>query len=89
MGETMNFRNRMNTHKSNIRLRKTDEEDCAILYEHFKLAQHSVDTLQFTILQQCTDKGSLRNAETRWMWQLKTHTPHGLNIKNGLDCHHR
>ena len=84
VGQTNNFRKRMNNHKSCIRNSKKDDGDCALLYTHFALPSHSTETLQFTILEQCDDTASLLLSETRWMLRLKTVSPEGLNTNDGL-----
>ena len=84
VGQTSNFRHRMNNHKSAIRTGREDDRDCALLYAHFKLPGHSPQTLKFTILQQVGDKVARLEAETRWMLLLKTLSPSGLNISGGI-----
>lgn len=84
VGQTTNFRKRMNNHRSCIRRGRRDEADCALLYAHFLLPGHSPDTLRFTILQSCPDVPSLLDAETRWIWKLNTTTPNGLNTQDAF-----
>ena len=85
VGQTNSFRNRMNNHKSNIRTGKNNDLDCALLYEHFKLPDHSPQTLNFSILEQCPDRPKLLEAETKWIFTLKTAAPYGLNTNDGLN----
>ena len=84
VGQTSNFRSRMNSHKSNIRLGRMDEADCSHLYTHFAKPGHSIDSLTVTILQYCPDLPKRLEAEARWMLTLDTIWPHGLNTKNEL-----
>lgn len=81
VGKTKCFRKRMNNHKSNIRLGKEDDRDCALFYEHFKEAGHTLDHLKFTILEICGEEGVLLEREKWWMFTLRSVTPEGLNIR--------
>ena len=84
VGQTSNFRKRMNNHKSCIRLGKDTDNDCSLLYEHFKLPNHSPQTVLFSIIEHCPDTRTLLLSETKWIWKLKTCQPFGLNINNGF-----
>ena len=83
VGETGCFRKRMNNHKSHIRLGKEDDQDCRLLYNHFKHPGHSIEDMKFTILELCPDSIPLRReSELRWMWTLQSITPFGLTIRH-------
>ena len=88
VGQTSNLRKRTNNHKSCIRTgRYNRDDDCTRLYEHFKKPKHSPESFTLTILEQCLDKKSLLEAETKWIWELKTVNPFGLNLNDGFVNH--
>ena len=82
VGETTNFRKRMNNHKSCVRHSKIKDDDCTLLYQHFSQPNHSISNMKFTILQQCNNKADLLKSESLWFHTLKTLTPLGLNISD-------
>ena len=65
--------------------RTKDDDDEAILAEHLKTAHNIFSTdgfdnsYQFTVLQLC-EPDTLVYAEYKWIMDLKTLTPFGLNI---------
>lgn len=85
VGRAENFRLRVNNHKSCINNRKTNDRGCTALYEHFAQTDHSLDQVQFTILQVCKNAPDMNRAEIRWIWTLKTIQPSGFNMDNGFN----
>ena len=83
------LRGRINGHRSWVNKPKVDQEcddeDEAALAEHLQAAHNlkSTDdfdtTYAFTVLQQCDPK-KLADAEYKWISDMKTLTPFGLNI---------
>ena len=93
VGQSNNFRSRMNGHKSDFRLYAAgnlNKMDNKLLYDH--LIQHNLDYFHVCIvdfvhvannsreqLQQL-----LNGKERKWIWNLGSITPHGLNQDDGF-----
>ena len=70
----------MNSHRSDIRLKKTLEKPVAA---HFCSANHSMDDLRVLVVDQLHryDAVLRKSRESRWIRVLRTETPNGMNLK--------
>ena len=84
VGRAVNFRLRINNHKSSMRKQRTDDFGCRLLYTHFNSADHSWSDISVTILQVCANEAELNESETQWIWRLNSLSPRGLNVNDGF-----
>ena len=93
VGQSNNFRSRMNGHKSDFRLYaagKLNKMDYKLLYDHLILHKldyfhvHIVDTLHVATTNRQQLHELLSRKERKWIWNLGTITPHGLNQDDGF-----
>ena len=95
VGRPSNFRLRMNGHKSDFnlfKLNKLNKFDNKPLYEH--LIHHNADSFIVQILDQVTKSQNnkqdiLSVKERKWIWELNTIVPHGLNFDDGFYSQNR
>ena len=92
VGQTNNFRFRMNAHKSELAKCVNDNLNpnlCTELYKH--LRDHSPCFFYVQILDlissSCSDRDDVLNRkEKEWIWKLDCVYPKGLNINDGFNC---
>ena len=95
VGQSNNFRTRTNGHKSYFRLYavgKINKMDNKLLYDH--LIYHNIDYIQVcTVGLIPVDNNNehqveelLRRKEHKWIWDLGSITPYGLNQDYGFYC---
>ena len=88
MGQSNNFRSRMNGHKSDFRLYaagKINKMDNKLLYDH--LICHNIDYFHVSIVDMIHMGNNtesqfdelLSRKERKWIWDLCSITPYGLN----------
>ena len=95
VGQINNFRARMNGHKSDFRLYAAgniNKMDNKLLYDH--LISHDIDYFHVSIVDMIhvgnnTDSQLdelLSRKERKWIWDLCSITPYGLNQDDGYYC---
>ena len=93
VGQTNNFRLRMNGHKSDFRLHnngRSDKTEAKALYTH--LASCGKDTFRVQIVDTIDTRGrtkeqlhkELNKREREWIWKLDSISPKGLNTDDGF-----
>jgi predicted GIY-YIG superfamily endonuclease len=93
VGQTNNFRLRMNGHKSDFRLYgngRTDKTEAKVLYAH--LAAHNRNSFNVQIVDYIDSRErtkeqlhrELDKREREWIWKLDTRSPKGLNTDDGF-----
>ena len=81
VGETgQEIHKRINSHRSDIRLRKTAKKP---VVPHFNATNHTITDMQvFVVDKTPTNDNALRKSwKSRWIRTLKTESPDGLNLK--------
>ena len=98
VGQSNNFRARMNGHKSDFRLYaagRINKMDNKLLYDH--LICHDIDYFHVSIVDMIhvgNNTGSqldelLSRKERKWIWDSCSITPYGLNQDDGYYCQNK
>ena len=98
MGQSNNFRARMNGHKSDFRLYaagRINKMDNKLLYDH--LICHNIDYFHVSIVEMMQVGNNtesqldelLSRKERKWIWDLCSITPYGLNQDDGYYCQNK
>ena len=81
VGETMNaLRKRMNGHRRDIETRDLTKP----VSRHFVQHQHSWEDVGVSVIEQCNSDIGRKRAEKKWMSQLMSDHPLGLNLEHVL-----
>ena len=98
VGQTNNFRLRMNGHRSDFKLYtsgKSNKMDNKLFYDHLK--GHNKDYFRVQIVDKVATRhhsakdlhGLLDKKEKEWIWKLDTVAPKGLNLDDGFYSQNR
>ena len=98
VGQSNNFRARMNGHKSDFRLYaagRSNKMDNKLLYDH--LICHNIDYFHVSIVDMIQVGNNtesqldelLSRKERKWIWDLCSITPYGLNQDDGYYCQNK
>ena len=98
MGQSNNFRARLNGHKSDFRLYaagRSNKMDNKLLYDH--LICHNIDYFHVSIVEMIQVGNNtesqldelLSRKERKWIWDLCSITPYVLNQDDGYYCQNK